>query len=143
MSFPGRRFLFPDGVTLVQWTLAFFYGSFLGLSPSLVNLLCLVALVSLCFIRVPLIYMVLSAALCWLGAWLVFDPWIDALGLFLLKDESLQPLWISLANAPVVPWTQFANSMVMGALVLSLALLPVAVILAVLIRRHVTEEGRG
>ncbi|HET7584092.1 MAG TPA: TIGR03546 family protein [Gemmatimonadaceae bacterium] len=57
--------------------------------------------------------------------WLIFtpvgfllDPLFDALGRLLLVDTpSLQGLWTSMYNAPLVPFTNFNNTVVLGSFV--------------------------
>jgi uncharacterized protein (TIGR03546 family) len=65
----------------------------------------------------------LSMAGVFLG-WAVFvpvgfalDPLFDAIGKALLDADGLRPLWTSLYNMPVVPFTNFNNSVVLGSLV--------------------------
>jgi uncharacterized protein (TIGR03546 family) len=44
----------------------------------------------------------------------------------LVQTEGLAPLWTALYNAPLVPFTRFNNTVVLGSLVIALALfLPV------------------
>lgn len=45
------------------------------------------------------------------------DPLFDAIGKALLGAPGLAPLWSRLANAPLVPFTHFNNSVVLGSLV--------------------------
>jgi uncharacterized protein (TIGR03546 family) len=56
--------------------------------------------------------------------WMVFvpagfalDPLFNALGSALLGAAALQPLWTALYNVPVVPFTNFNNSVVLGSFV--------------------------
>src|SRR5260221_977510 len=96
-------------------------GAILGLTPllSLHNLL-VVALIFLLNVSLP------GAALGWAIATplgFALDPVFDALGRWLLLGvPALTPLWTALANAPVVPLTNFNNSVVLGSLVASLVL---------------------
>jgi len=96
-------------------------GSILGLTPllSLHNLL-IVALIFLLNVSLP------GAGLGWALATplgFALDPAFDALGRWLLLDiPALTPLWTALANAPVVPLTNFNNSVVLGSLVSALVL---------------------
>ena len=96
-------------------------GAMLGLTPllSLHNLL-IVALIFLLNVSLP------GAALGWAIATPVgfaLDPAFDALGRWLLLDiPALTPLWTVLANMPVVPLTNFNNSVVLGSLVCALVL---------------------
>lgn len=50
-------------------------------------------------------------------------PYIDELGGMLLSWDQLQTFWTRLANMPIVPWTSFNNTMVLGGFVLGFALL--------------------
>jgi uncharacterized protein (TIGR03546 family) len=52
----------------------------------------------------------------------LLDPVFDALGRELLLAPSLRPLWTSLTNTPVVPYTNFNNTVVLGSFVGWLAL---------------------
>lgn len=96
-------------------------GSILGLTPllSLHNLF-IVALIFLLNVSLP------GAALGWALATplgFALDPAFDALGRWLLLDiPALTPLWTALANAPVVPLSNFNNSVVLGSLVAALLL---------------------
>src|SRR5690349_14605368 len=47
----------------------------------------------------------------------IFDPVFDHIGAALLRAGSLRPLWTSLYNTPVVPYTNFNNTVVLGSLV--------------------------
>jgi uncharacterized protein (TIGR03546 family) len=95
-------------------------GAILGLTP-LLNLhnLVVVALIFLLNVSVP--GATLGWALCTpLG--FALDPMFDALGRRLLLDTpALTPLWTRLANTPVVPLTNFNNTVVLGSVVVSLA----------------------
>ena len=125
ITFPGRRLFIPQGISLIQLVLTFFYGTWLGFSPSIVNLHCLLLLLSLCFLRLPLILLALTTAMAWVLGWVGVDYVVDTLGLKLLREPALANLWTQLYNAPVLPWTRFNNSMVLGAAALSFILLPV------------------
>lgn len=50
------------------------------------------------------------------------DPIADVIGRMLLTSEHLKPTWTTLADTPVVPWTNFHNSLVLGNLALGLVL---------------------
>lgn len=96
-------------------------GSILGLTP-LVNLhnLVVIAVILMLNVSVP------GALLGWalftpLG--FALDSAFDAVGRRLLLDTpALAPLWTALANTPVVPLTNFNNSVVLGSLVCGLVL---------------------
>jgi uncharacterized protein (TIGR03546 family) len=47
----------------------------------------------------------------------LLDPVFHAIGLALLESPSLRPLWSGWYNTPLVPYTNFNNSVVLGSLV--------------------------
>ncbi len=54
----------------------------------------------------------------------LLDPLAHAIGYALLvQADSLTPLWTSLINLPIVPFTRFNNTVVLGSFVLSLILI--------------------
>lgn len=135
LSLPGRSLIIPNGVSFIQLILTFIYGSWLGFSPGFGSLHLVLLLLSLCILRLPLVLLVIVAAACWVLGMLGFDAGINALGLRILREPSLSSLWTQMYNAPVIPWTRFNNSMVMGATVLAFVLMPVWIALSLVIRR--------
>ena len=105
-----------------QISLGLALGMILGLTP-LFSLHNLVVLLLVLFLRVNLSAAILS--------WLVFsalayalDPLFHRLGLFVLTGvDGLQGLWTTLYNMPIVPYTRFNNTILMGSLIVSLAAL--------------------
>jgi uncharacterized protein (TIGR03546 family) len=129
-GFPGRRWIAPDDVSWLQLFLAMYCGSLLGWTPTLATLHTALLLLLLVFIRVPILLLLLTAGLCWtLGAFAI-DPVIDMIGQKILSENSLLSLWTQLYNAPLLPWTQFSNSMVMGAAGLASAFIPLWLIMS-------------
>ncbi len=98
-------------------------GSILGLTP-LLNLHngVVFALIVLLDVSFP------GALLGWalfVPVGFLLDPAFDWLGQRLLLDTpALTPLWTGLYNTPVVPLTNFNNTVVLGSLVCALALWP-------------------
>lgn len=96
-------------------------GSILGLTPllSLHNLL-VAALILMLNVSVP------GATLGWVLAiplGFALDPMFDAVGRqLLLGTPALVPLWTALANLPVVPLSNFNNTVLLGSLVSALVL---------------------
>ena len=102
-----------------QISLGFALGMMPGLTPltSLHNLLVLLAIL---FFRVNIGAAMLSWGVFKILAY-ALDPLFHQIGLFLLTGVAfLQGLWTTLYNAPLVPYTRFNNSIVMGSLVFSL-----------------------
>lgn len=101
------------------------WGTSLGLCFGLVpkgNLTAATLMVFICMLRVNMgavaAAMVLSS---WVGSFL--DPQTHKLGEWLLRHESLQEFWTRLFNMPVVPWTAFNNTVVLGSFCTALILL--------------------
>ncbi len=99
-----------------QVALGIAIGSALGLTP-LVNLhnLLIIGAVFLFNVSFP------AAMLGWIAfapIGFLFDPWFDAIGnAFLADATSLVPLWTTLYNVPVVPLSNYNNTVVLGSLV--------------------------
>ncbi len=103
-----------------QLALGFALGMLVGLVPK-GNLTAFLLLTILCSTRVNLAAGMLSAFLfSWVG--LLTDPLTHRLGNSLLTAPTLQTFWTSLYSLPVVPWTAFNNTVVLGSLLLGIAL---------------------
>jgi uncharacterized protein (TIGR03546 family) len=104
-----------------QLALGFAMGLVIGLVPK-GNLTAVALMTILCASRVNLAAGMLSA---FLFSWIAVltDPLTHFLGWSLLRAEFLTPLWTSLYDVPLVPWTAFNNTVVLGSLVLGLVLL--------------------
>jgi uncharacterized protein (TIGR03546 family) len=104
-----------------QVAAGFAFGALLGLVPAkglMPVVLFLVALV----VNINLVMVMLGAALFKILSYAV-DPAANQLGHQLLSQVSaLQPLWTQLYNMPLVPYTRFNNTIVMGSLVIGLVL---------------------
>ena len=97
------------------------FGAIIGLTPffSLHNL---VVLFFICIIRVNVSAVIFSWIIFGLLSYLV-NPISDQLGYFLLVNlEFLKPFWAFLYNLPIVPWTRFYNTLLLGSLTLGLIL---------------------
>src|SRR3990172_133718 len=91
-------------------------GAVLGLTP-LVNLHNLVILGAIMVLNVSFPGAMLGWALA-VPVGFALDPVFDAVGVvLLLRTPALTPLWTQLANAPVVPLTNFNDTIVLGSLV--------------------------
>ncbi len=105
-----------------QIALGFTLGFILGLSPWL-------SIQGLAIILIILIFRVQAAA-AFVAATIfsfvayIFDPFIHSIGKYVLKHDTLEGLWTYLYNAPLVPYTEFNNSIVMGGAVLGILLAP-------------------
>jgi uncharacterized protein (TIGR03546 family) len=90
-------------------------GSVLGLTP-LLNIHNLVIFSLVVLLNVSFGGAMLGWAL-FVPVGFLLDPVFDALGRELLLAHSLRPLWTSLTNTPVVPYTNFNNTVVLGSFV--------------------------
>lgn len=96
------------------------FGLVLGFVPK-DNLLAVLLGMLLLALRFNLTLATTSAAL-FSGVAAMLDPVADALGRSVLTHPSFAPLWASLYELPLAPWTRFNNTIVMGSLLLALAL---------------------
>lgn len=55
----------------------------------------------------------------------IFDPFFDFVGGMILEIDFLYPVFQTLYNLPIIPYTKFYNSVVMGAGVISILLAPI------------------
>ncbi|AZZ37523.1 DUF2062 domain-containing protein [Bdellovibrio sp. qaytius] len=109
-----------NGTTQIAWGLTL--GAFLGFSPFF-SLQTILVLFILFFFRVQFGAAFLSAFVFKLVAFLI-DPLADSLGQWALEEPSLRPLWTKLYNIPIIPYTRFNNSIVMGSFLVALILSP-------------------
>lgn len=95
-------------------------GAVIGIIP--IGLLPTILLFFAFLVNVNLAMLFVSSAVFKLLAFLL-DPVSNQIGFALLvKMEALQPLWTRLYNTPVVPYTKFNNTIVLGSFVAGLLL---------------------
>lgn len=111
-------------------------GFILGMSPML-SLQAIILLLLCLFLRIQLGMMFISAFFFSFIAFLL-DPVFDQFGRLILEAQSAQGLWTTLYNMPLVPFTRFNNSIVMGAGIVGAVLFPFIFILA----RHLVHRYR-
>jgi uncharacterized protein (TIGR03546 family) len=98
-------------------------GMMIGLSPSFLTLTNLFMVLLLIILNVNIATALFSYAI-FSGIAYLLDPWFHSLGYHLLVNmEGLRGLWAYLYKEPVVPYTRFNNTVVMGSFVISLLLL--------------------
>ncbi len=101
--------------------LGFTLGMFLGLIPFSINSLFFVLLMFV--LKLDKFSSVLSAALFAIVS-VFIDPFAHTIGLYVLtKVKFLMPVWTSFYNMPLVPFTGFNNTIVMGNTVIALVLM--------------------
>lgn len=103
-------------------------GFVLGMSPFF-SLQTFVILLLLLVFRIQIGAAFTSAFFFKFIAYLI-DPLADRVGRSILETESLQPLFAELYNMPIVPYTKFYNSIVMGSGAIGFLLSPVIFFLA-------------
>lgn len=104
-----------------QLAWGFALGMVVGLVPK-GNLTAVALMMLLCLLRVNLgVGMLAAFAFSWIGV--LADPWTHQLGYALLTHDSLTGFWTQLANLPIVPWTSFNNTVVLGSLAAGVVLL--------------------
>lgn len=97
-------------------------GLILGFSPML-SLQSILVFIILFFFRVQIGAAFMAAFFFSLIAYLL-DPVCHYIGAAVLETESLRPLFTTLYNMPIVPFTRFYNSIVMGSGILAIILAP-------------------
>ena len=109
------------GTHQIAWGVAL--GFVLGMTPSFSLQTILVFLLLIVF-RVQF-GAALGAAFFFKFIAFALDPVFHSVGSAVLTTESLKGLFTQLYNMPIVPWTRFYNSIVMGSGVVSFVLTPV------------------
>ncbi len=97
-------------------------GFILGMTPSL-SLHSLLVFLILFFFRIQIGAALISAFFFKFIAYLL-DPVFHSVGGKVLEMESLQGIFTSLYNMPIIPYTRFNNSIVMGSAVVTFILSP-------------------
>ena len=106
-------------------------GFILGMGPFL-SLQGLLIFLSVLIFRIQFGAVLISAFFFAFIAW-IFGPLFNSIGLWALNLDTLQGPWTTLYNLPLMPFTLFNNSVVMGAAITSLILAPLIFILAKLL----------
>jgi uncharacterized protein (TIGR03546 family) len=110
-------------------------GFILGMAPSL-SLQTLLVFVLIFAFRIQIGAVFVSMFFFKFAAFLL-DPAFDSIGQWVLTRPGLESLFTAMYNMPLIPWTRFNNTVVMGAGVLSIALFPVVFFVAkYLVRRY-------
>jgi uncharacterized protein (TIGR03546 family) len=104
-----------------QLAAGFALGSILGLTP-LMNVHNAIVFAAIVLLNVSFAGGMLAWAM-FVPIGFLLDPLFDWMGHSLLLAPSLRELWTSLYNTPVVPLTNFNNTVVLGSLVFALLLL--------------------
>lgn len=103
-------------------------GFILGMTPVLSLQSLLVFLIIFIF-RIQVGAALIAAFFFKFSAFLL-DPLFDAVGRKVLELESLQSFFTTLYNMPIIPFTRFNNSIVMGSAVATIILSPIVFIMS-------------
>ncbi len=103
-------------------------GVILGFTPVLALQSLLVFLLALVF-RIQLGAAFLAAFFLKFAAYLL-DPMFHQIGVLVLETASLKPLFTTLYHMPIVPFTRFNNTIVMGSGVFTIVMAPFSFLLA-------------
>ncbi|MCJ8278159.1 MAG: TIGR03546 family protein, partial [Bdellovibrionales bacterium] len=109
------------GSRQIAWGVAL--GFILGMTPSF-SLQTILVFLILIFFRVQMGAAFVTAFFFKFIAYLL-DPLFHKVGAAVLAMDSLEGIFTTVFNMPVVPWTRFYNTIVMGSGVISIALVPV------------------
>jgi uncharacterized protein (TIGR03546 family) len=116
------------GTRQIAWGIAL--GFVLGMTPAF-SLQTVLVFLLLLFFRVQMGAAFMAAFFFKFIAF-ALDPVFHTVGTQVLEIQSLKPLFTQMYNMPIVPWTRFYNSIVMGSGVLSLLLTPVIFVLSLI-----------
>ncbi len=103
-------------------------GMILGFTPVL-SLQSLIVFICLFLFRIQMGAAFLSAFFFKFAAF-AFDPVFDIVGAAVLGIEALKGVYTTLYNMPIIPYTRFNNTIVMGSAVVSIVLAPVVYFLS-------------
>jgi len=103
-------------------------GFILGMTPVL-SLQSLVVFLLLFFFRIQIGAAFVTAFFFKFIAYLL-DPAFHSIGTMVLENKDLAPLFTTLYNMPIIPYTRFNNSIVMGSGILTFLLSPLIFILS-------------
>ena len=98
-------------------------GAVMGFSP-VFSLQYVVAFLLMLVFRIQIGAALISATFFAFPAFLI-DGWANQLGQVILEAPSLRPLFTQLYNMPIVPFTRFNNSIVMGSGAIGFLLAPI------------------
>ena len=128
------------GTQQIAWGVAL--GFVLGMTPAFSLQTILVFLLLLLF-RVQMGAAFIAAFFFKFMAYLL-DPLFHKVGEMVLTRESLNPIFTQLYNMPIVPWSRFYNTIVMGSGVVSIILLPAVFFFSLMLinkyRKNVYEK---
>ena len=133
--------IFQTDISPNQVAWGFALGAILGLVPNMFMKLVIFIVIMMFRVNVSAaflawaVYEILSFAL---------DPLFDSLGYYILNIDSLNSFYTYLYNLPVVPFTKFNNTVVMGSLIVGIILIIPNMIIAkkllVYYRTHLREK---
>lgn len=103
-------------------------GFILGMTPAF-SLQTVFVIICLFFFRIQIGAATLSAFFFMFPAYLL-DPLFHSIGQKVLEIESLKETYTTLYNLPIVPWTRFYNTIVMGSGVVAILCFPIVFIVA-------------
>jgi len=117
-------------------------GIILGFAPGF-SLQTVLVITMIFFLRIQMGAAFTSAFFFKIIAWML-DPLFDSVGKVILEIGSLKGLYTTMYNLPIIPFTKFNNSVVMGAMIISIILFPVLYVLSklMIIKYRVTVVKR-
>ncbi len=107
-------------------------GFILGMTPML-SLQTLLVFICIFFFRIQAGAAFLAAFFFAFIAWLL-DPVFHAVGVSILEMDSMQALFTTMYNVPLLPLTRFNNTIVMGSGVVAILLAPVVYFISLTLR---------
>lgn len=115
-----------NGNNQIAWGMAL--GFILGMTPAL-SLQSLLVFLLLFIFRIQIGAAFIAAFFFKFVAYLL-DPVFNSIGASVLSIESLQETFTTLYNMPIIPFTRFNNTIVMGSAIISIILAPIVFVLS-------------
>jgi uncharacterized protein (TIGR03546 family) len=103
-------------------------GMILGFSPAF-SLQTLLVFICIFFLQIQIGAAFIFAFFFAFVAW-IFDPIFHSIGVMVLEADGLNSLFTTLYNMPIIPFTKFNNTVVMGSGIVAILLAPFMFILA-------------
>ena len=124
-----------------QITFSILFGLGLGLSPLLsIQFFLIISLILIFNVQFSLS---LSSAFFFKGIFIFFAPLFNQIGHFVLKNDSLKDFFIYLYDIPLIPFTKFNNTIVMGSFVFYLIIfIPTYFIVLRFIQKYQTKISK-
>ncbi|MBF0440378.1 MAG: DUF2062 domain-containing protein [Oligoflexales bacterium] len=124
-----------------QISAAITIGMLLGFSPTPFTLQCVLGILCLLIFRIPIMISLITVLILFPVSAFLLDPFFDSVGAGILNFRPLGKLFRLMDQMPIMPLTQFKNSVVMGSLAITLILSPCVFITLIMARPEIPQDN--